>query len=391
MLRALSVFSGAQDLRLALGLLWRAASGAARTPTNAAPLDELAVWYGSESSRQALVALAGRFGLSVDLPPTEVIRQHFADELLSSTALRLHRGRNVYSSSKAALWRSLWLPFRDALTIDEATYALTEELVALRTDADGPGAEAVVALIGGRLRRLGFSVDLVVESGHPPIIRAHRPARGLAGRVALYGHYDVERPEPVAWRTDPWQMAEVDGRLYGVGIGDNKAALAHRLVLMEELERSPELLWLVQGEEEIGSPLAHRKMAKILHRFDPTLYIEENGYFDADGTQRILAYTRAPDGIAQPDQRLSDAIGQISHEAGRFGCRARVEHRGLNKSFFSGGCPFGNALRPGDRYLAIGVNDPASAIHGPNESVPMWTFPLHAAQLRCALSREWPR
>jgi hypothetical protein len=35
--------------------------------------------------------------------------------------------------------------------------------------------------------------------------------------------------------------------------------------------------------------------------------------------------------------------------------------------------------------MALGVNDPASTIHRPNESVPTWTFALHARQFETVL------
>ncbi|MBK8593674.1 MAG: hypothetical protein IPN77_32115 [Sandaracinaceae bacterium] len=67
--------------------------------------------------------------------------------------------------------------------------------------------------------------------------------------------------------------------------------------------------------------------------------------------------------------------------ASRWGVAARHERRGLNKSVVEGGCPFNRALPEGARTLAVGVNDSGARIHGLNESLPGWTFPLHAAEL----------
>lgn len=387
MLRTLSIFTGSEDLSLALGLLWRSAAGLERTVDNAMPLDTLAPAMASASGLAALDRLAERLALTVELPGLEEAHRLFADELLSAKALRLHRGRNVYSAGKAALWQAFWLPYRDALTIDEATLALTEELVALRTDAGGRDVERCVALIEHHLAVAGFSVQRVEAAGHAPLLRAHRPARGRAGRIALYAHYDVERPDPSHWQTDPWTLTEVRGRLYGVGVGDNKAPLAQRLLALQQIEESPELLWIIQGEEEIGSPLAHREMARALAGFDADLWLEENGYFDGDGTQRVLAHV-VGDAPRPPDAHLSMVLAGCAADAARHGCQSRVEARALNKSFFPQGCPFGRALPAGARYLALGVNDPASRIHAPNESVPMWTFPIHRRQLERVMGLE---
>ena len=389
MLKELSIFTASEDIELALGLLWRTATGIERTADNSAPLAELADWYGSLSGQSALEKLAERMNLAVEFPSVDEIHQLFKDELLSSKALRLHRGRNVYSGTKAALWQRLWMPFLDSLTPDNATLELLEELISLKTDANGNGIGPCVRLLVDLLKRLDFSVNVIREEGHAPLIHATRPSRSCSGKVAMYSHYDVEKPVLDAWQTDPWSLTEKKGRLYGVGVGDNKAPLAQRLVLLERLENTPELLWIIQGEEEIASPLAHRVVGKLTKGFQANLWLEENGYFDSNGTQRVLAHTVGPDGESLlPDDKLNSLIEALEVKAALFGCQSRVEHRGLDKSFFPEGCPFGRAMPDGARYLAIGLNDPESNIHRPNESVPMWTFPLHAMQFELALHKS---
>ena len=386
MLKELSIFTASNDIELTLGLLWRTATGVERTVDNSAPLVELADWYGSMSGRSALEKLAERMNLAVELPSMDEIRQLFKDELVASKALRLHRGRNVYSGSKAALWKSLWMPFRDSLTPDDNTLELLEKLVSLKTDEGGNGIDPCVELLVDRLNRLDFSVDVIREKGHAPLIRAHRPPRSCPGRVAMYSHYDVEEPAIDAWQTDPWSLTEKKGRLYGVGVGDNKGPLAQRLVLLEQLENTPELLWIIQGEEEIASPLAHRVIGQLVEGFQADFWLEENGYFDSNGTQRFLAYTVGPDEKnLPPDDKLGSLLEELEAKAKLFGCQSRIEYRSLNKSFFPEGCPFGRAMPGGARYLAIGLNDPESNVHRSNESVPMWTFPLHALQFELTL------
>ncbi len=40
--------------------------------------------------------------------------------------------------------------------------------------------------------------------------------------VTFYGHYDVQPAMEVGWRSDPFEVAAVDGYLYGRGTSDNK-------------------------------------------------------------------------------------------------------------------------------------------------------------------------
>ncbi len=407
MLRSLSVFTGTSDLEVALGLLYRTAHAAHRDAPARIALAELADYFGGTLGHAELLQLAARLGIADELPSREASAAMFRDEMLSARALKLHRGRNVYSAGKATLWHKWWVPFMDALTPTESELAFLQQLTAMKTHAGGNGIAACVELLQSRLRGLGFAVELFAPAEHAPLIVARRGARGLPGKAVLYGHYDVIEPDLDKWNTDPWQLEEREGRLYGCGVADNKAALTQRLSILQDVEECPELLWVIQGEEEIGSPLVHELLPQLLSDERATLWIEENGYFDPDGTLRLLARrigsetegelspagaldeapaaasNKAPD--EAPDEALSRLIEALGCEAALYGVRTRMECRGLNKAFFPRGCPFGAAIPAGGRYIAFGVNDPASAIHRPNESVPMWTFPIHARMFQRAL------
>ena len=80
-------------------------------------------------------------------------------------------------------------------------------------------------------------------------------------------------------------------------------------------------------------------------------------------------------------------VERLASVAGEYQLDHRVEARSLNKDFFEQGCPWNRNLPKGARYLSVGTNDPRSGIHRANESVPMWTFPVHKAQLAAIL--EW--
>lgn len=392
MMREISIFTGSTDIERALGLLRRTAAAEHRALDNRMELAELARWFGRDDSTHRLSKLALELGVEpFDAPDPAAVRSLFDDELLSARALKLHRGRNVYSGGKKALWDRLWLPFRDALTPADATLALTGELVAMRSHAGGPELRECARRVGTELEEIGFKLELHVAPGHPTVLVARRPAQQVSGHLIMYGHYDVEKPDEAAWDTDPWRMTERDGRLYGVGIGDNKAALAQRIVTLREIDATPAITWIIQGEEEAGSPLLRHIIPDVVKEAraqqEPTLWLDENGYFDLDGTQRMLAKT-APASDAPgdpPDAGLWRIIEALADDARRYTIDYRLECRGLNKSFFPAGCPFGNAMPPGARYLAIGLNDPSSRIHQANESVPMWTFPLAARQFKTVL------
>jgi acetylornithine deacetylase/succinyl-diaminopimelate desuccinylase-like protein len=116
-----------------------------------------------------------------------------------------------------------------------------------------------------QLRSLGASgVELLPTAGNP-IVYGEWPAPDLqAGTPAptaiLYGHYDVQPPDPLdLWTTPPFEPTAREGRLYARGAADDKGNMFAPLKAIEALlataGRVPiGLKCLFEGEEEIGSP-----------------------------------------------------------------------------------------------------------------------------------------
>jgi acetylornithine deacetylase/succinyl-diaminopimelate desuccinylase-like protein len=126
-----------------------------------------------------------------------------------------------------------------------------------------PGAKAGMAgardFIAGLLRRdLGCEVEIVDTPLHP-VVLGHRPGRLNAARHHL-GHYDVQPADPLdLWRTPPFEPVVQDGFMFGRGAADNKGPqLVHIAAAANLLSRRPDLplrlTFLIEGEEEIGSP-----------------------------------------------------------------------------------------------------------------------------------------
>ena len=85
-----------------------------------------------------------------------------------------------------------------------------------------------------------------------------------AGRAAftllLYNHYDVQPVDPLElWDSPPFEPTQRDGKLFARGTADNKGELAVRLAAIRALradegELPINVRWIVEGEEEVGSP-----------------------------------------------------------------------------------------------------------------------------------------
>ncbi len=111
----------------------------------------------------------------------------------------------------------------------------------------------------GLLEQLGFTVETVETELHP-ILLADRIGSPDWPHIVIYGHYDVQPADPFAlWTDAPFEPTIRDGRLYGRGAADNKGpTIVHMAALARVLAEHPDLplniTYVIEGEEEIGSP-----------------------------------------------------------------------------------------------------------------------------------------
>ncbi len=105
---------------------------------------------------------------------------------------------------------------------------------------------------------LGFAAVLHETAGAPVVLAKSPPIPGKR-TVLIYGHYDVQPVDPRSlWRQDPFEPIVENGFVVARGATDNKGqTLCHILgaevVLKERGELPVNLIFLIEGEEEIGS------------------------------------------------------------------------------------------------------------------------------------------
>ncbi len=110
-----------------------------------------------------------------------------------------------------------------------------------------------------KLTDIGLTTELHETAKHPVVIarNQHLPGRRT---VLIYGHYDVQPVDPLSlWTSAPFEPVIRDGRIWARGATDNKGQMmAHILgvekTLREQGELPVNLIFLFEGEEEIGSP-----------------------------------------------------------------------------------------------------------------------------------------
>lgn len=222
-------------------------------------------------------------------------------------------------------------------------------------------AEEIVAVLADR----GFIVE---RHPHPSGDLLVARLRAEGPRLGLYGHYDVE---PGGTNT----LQVVEGRVYGRGVGDNLGPLALRLSVLERSRHDLDLLWVIEPGEEVGSlALADWIGETTAPRVD--LWLDETGYFEADGRQRVL--------LADPDERALDLAKRCAVLAAAAGRQTLVERRRLHRVVRDGRFSV-EALFRDTPYLALGPNDDLSDVHGGNESLPLDTIELSVHQLESLL------
>jgi acetylornithine deacetylase/succinyl-diaminopimelate desuccinylase-like protein len=100
--------------------------------------------------------------------------------------------------------------------------------------------------------------EVMATDGHPvvfgeKIIDASKPT------VLVYGHYDVQPPEPLElWTNPPFEPTIVDGKIFARGSADDKGQFYMHVKALETLVKTntmtTNIKFLIEGEEEVGSP-----------------------------------------------------------------------------------------------------------------------------------------
>jgi acetylornithine deacetylase/succinyl-diaminopimelate desuccinylase-like protein len=122
-----------------------------------------------------------------------------------------------------------------------------------------PDLDSCAEWLREKLSSIGLEAAVHSTPGSPVVVAA-TPRDPAKRTVLIYGHYDVQPPEPLeGWTTPPFEPRIEEGRIYARGAADNKGQiLAHILGVAETLREKGSLpvnvIFLIEGEEEIGSP-----------------------------------------------------------------------------------------------------------------------------------------
>jgi acetylornithine deacetylase/succinyl-diaminopimelate desuccinylase-like protein len=113
-------------------------------------------------------------------------------------------------------------------------------------------------MLASDLKRIGMqNVKLIETTGHPLVYADWLHAAGKP-TVLIYGHYDVQPPDPLdEWLSPPFEPTERNGNLYARGAVDDKGQVVAQVKALESLFAAKGSLplnvrVLFEGEEEVG-------------------------------------------------------------------------------------------------------------------------------------------
>jgi len=102
--------------------------------------------------------------------------------------------------------------------------------------------------------------EVIPTTGHPVVYAEWLAAGPKAPTVLVYGHYDVQPPDPLdLWRTPPFEPTVVGEDIFARGASDDKGQLYTHVKAMQAFRETVgappvNLKCIFEGEEEIGSP-----------------------------------------------------------------------------------------------------------------------------------------
>jgi acetylornithine deacetylase/succinyl-diaminopimelate desuccinylase-like protein len=165
-----------------------------------------------------------------------------------------------------------------------------------------------------KMKDAGLDVSIHDTAGHPIVLGEWRKAGPDAPTILIYGHYDVQPPEPLdLWSSPAFEPEIRDGRIYARGSVDDKGQLyLHVKAIEAHMQTNGSLpvnvVLIAEGEEEVGSenlmPFVEQHTDKLMA---DAVVISDSGMF-APGMPTIGASLR---GLAYFEIRVRAAKSDL--------------------------------------------------------------------------------
>ncbi len=165
-----------------------------------------------------------------------------------------------------------------------------------------------------RLRDAGLEARVFSTSGHPIVLAEWREAGPDAPTVLVYGHYDVQPPDPLEeWKSPPFEPTVRDGLLFARGASDDKGQIFLHVKALEARLRSVgtlpvNVVVVAEGEEEVGSPNLVPFVREHADRLACDAVVISDSSMYADGLPSLLFSLR---GLAYFELHVEGPAGDL--------------------------------------------------------------------------------
>ncbi|MCS6934670.1 MAG: dipeptidase [Chitinophagales bacterium] len=113
--------------------------------------------------------------------------------------------------------------------------------------------------VSERLAQAGADRVQVIQTAGYPVVYGEKIIDPALPVVLVYGHYDVQPPDPIElWHSPPFEPVVKDGYIYARGASDDKGQMYMHIKAFESMWKTGSLpcniKFMIEGEEEVGSP-----------------------------------------------------------------------------------------------------------------------------------------
>jgi acetylornithine deacetylase/succinyl-diaminopimelate desuccinylase-like protein len=163
--------------------------------------------------------------------------------------------------------------------------------------AHAPDINRAAEWVAARLRSIGLpEVELLPTEGAGPAVFGRWHVADNRPTALIYAHYDVQPGDPFdLWETPPFEPVVRDGAIYARGATDDKGGLLGAVNGIEAYTRTVggppiNLIFLFEGEEEIGSPTLPKLVAAEKDRLAcDVIFSADGGMYGPDNLSLSLS------------------------------------------------------------------------------------------------------
>ena len=215
-----------------------------------------------------------------------------------------------------------------------------------------PNLQRAAEFLKSYFEKLGMDeVKIYPTNLHPVVFAEKRSSQPEAKTLLIYGHYDVQPPDPLdSWTTPAFEPTIRGENLYARGASDMKGQILASVFALESVLKTGDLpinvKFILEGEEEIGSPSLDDFIIKnadllkcdmilnpdagMIDKDHPTIVYGLRGlvYFEVrvDGPRADLHSGLFGGNIANPANVLAKIIAQLHNPDGSVAIPGFYDH-----------------------------------------------------------------